>query len=426
MTKSVLLCLSFVSIFFAGTASATSLAEALEMAYGSNPQLQSQQAELQAREEQLNQAKAARLPSLQVDGSTGITYQKQSSPFFNGSQTYYPRSATISGRQVLYGGGGISGRINLARVSIEMAKNAVRQAEQEVLFGAVTAYVDVQQNTEMVRIRSKNVSVLHKQLDAANARFDVGEITKTGVSQAKARLAGSRSQLAGAKAQLAGSRAAYERMMGQAPGTLHVPGLPKNMPVDLVSAYAWAEAHAPILQNAKLAEMSAVHGVQIAKAGLRPNLSLGAQASTRDNNGFSNAQSDSVSTSLQFTMPLFAGGANTSKVREAKQRASKARIDILQARRITREQVAIAWHAMAATNAVILANQEQVIANELAFDGVTQEAEVGLRTTLDVLDAEQELLDARLGLIAAKRDAIVAAYGILRAVGRLNVTDLAL
>ncbi|MBL4596826.1 MAG: TolC family outer membrane protein [Robiginitomaculum sp.] len=409
---------------FATSSTGETLEEALAMAYTSNPQLQAGRAELRASFEQLTQAKAARLPGVQVDASAGANILTQSSPFFSSSETFYPNSIGISGNQILYNGGNIRGNIDIAAVNVQISRNNLRNLEQQVLQDTSRAYVDVQQNTEIVRIRTNNVEVLLQQLSAAGDRFTVGEITRTGVSQAKARAAGARSQLAVAKSNLAIARAAYERNVGQAPGSLYEVSLPKNLPDGLVTAITWAQSHAPALQNARLAELSAVHGIRVAKSGLRPRLSLGAQARTANNSGFSGAESDSVSTALNFSMPLFTGGLNQSRVREAKQQASRARINVLQVTRVTNEQVSNAWHGLAAAQSVIRASEEQVAANQLAFEGVVQEAEVGLRTTLDVLDAEQELLDARLTLVSAERDALVAAYSLLAAVGRLNIVDL--
>jgi outer membrane protein len=422
--KTFLLTLVIVFVGISSSSMAQTLGEALSQAYASNPLLQAERAGIRAVDEDLVQARAARLPSLQTDASIGAVYTEQTSPFFSANQTYYPRSLSLSGNQTLYAGGSIRGNIDLARVNIDIARNNLRSVEQQVLFDALSAYLGVQRNVEVVRIRAKNVEVLAKQLQAANDRFDVGEITRTGVSQAKARLAGARSLLALARSELSASRAAYVRTIGQSPGTLDEVASPKILPEDMATAINWAEGYAPILIAAKLSELSASHGVTIAKSGLRPRLSIGARASTADNSGFIGAETDTVSSSLNFTMPLFTGGLNRSQIRKAREQESQARIGVLQARRIVHEQVSNAWFNLIAAKSVIYANEQQVAANELAFEGVEQEAAVGQRTTLDVLNAEQELLDARLALITANRDVLVAEYGLLRAAGRLNLVDL--
>ncbi len=425
--KMIIRVLSAFTIFVVGISSvgyAETLHDALRMTYASNPQLQAERAGLRALDEKLVQARAARLPNVLADISAGATRQKQSSPFFSALQTYYPRSIALSGQQTLYGGGAIKGQIDLTQVNIEIGINNLRQLEHQVLLAAVTAYADVQRNAEVVRIRSSNVEVLLRQLDAAQDRFAVGEITRTGVSQAKARLAGARSQLAAARAELAIARSSYVRTVGQAPGSLQQIPDPDFLPDGLAMAIQWAEANSPVLLNARLSELAAAHGVSIAKAGLRPNLSIGAQARTADDAGFIGGESDLVAASVNLRIPLFTGGLNRSVVREAKEQASKARISVLQAKRVTDEQVSIAWNRLIAAKSVIAASELQVQANELAFDGVVLEAEVGSRTTLDVLDAEQELLDARLALVSAQRDALVASFGLLAATGRLELAEL--
>jgi len=315
--RTFLLVLIVVFAGFASSPMAQTLEDALSQAYASNPLLQAERAGVRAIDEDLVQAKAARLPSLQADASTGVVYTEQTSPFFSAAQTYYPRSLSLSGNQTLYAGGSIRGNIDLARVNIDIARNGLRDVEQQVLFDALSAYVGVQRGVAVVRIRAKNVEVLAKQLQAANDRFDVGEITRTGVSQAKARLAGARSLLALARSELASFRAAYVRTIGQAPGTLNNVSSPKMMPEDMAMAINWSEDYAPVLIRAKLSELSAAHGVTIAKAGLRPRLSIGARASTADNNGFIGAETDTGFSSLNFTMALFTGGLNRSQIRKA-------------------------------------------------------------------------------------------------------------
>lgn len=426
MNKKFLIAISLLPFIAAVPASAESLQDALAMAYTSNPQLQAERAGVMATAETVNQAKAARLPTVGAEGSIGYSAGNQSSPFFSGTNDYSPQTISGSAQQTLYGGGAIQGNIDLANVNLQMERNKLRLLENQVLLQALTAYVDVQRDMEVERIRTNNVEVLLKQLGAAEDRFDVGEITKTGVSQAKARLAAARAQLAGAKAQLAASRAAYEKVVGQAPGTLEPASEPVKLPDSFASAIQWAEKNSPSIQNAKLAELAAQKGVTIAKSGLRPSVTLGAQAYHQENAGYDGASAEAVATTLSLKVPLFTGGLSQSKVREAKQKASQARISVFQADRVVREQVSNAWNQLLAAKTGIQANEEAVTAQTLAFKGVEQENQVGLRTTLDVLDAEQELLSAKLALVSAKRDQLVAAYGLMAATGSLEAANLGL
>ncbi len=405
-------------------AQAETLAEAMAFAYASNPLLQAERAGLRATDEQLAQARAGRLPSAQADVSYGYSKVKQGSPFFSDTSSFEPRTRALSLNQTLYGGGGIQGRIDAAKANIEAGRANLLGTEQSVLLDAVTAYLDVRRDEEVVRIRQNNVTVLERQRVAAQDRFDVGEITRTDVSQAQARVAGARSQLQAAVSTLANSRATYERVIGRPPGSLEVAAVPRNVPQDVQSAQQIAEIESPAIAAARHAEEAARKQIKVAKSALRPTVSLGLDGRKAESAGLPGQRSDSYNATARLSMPLFTGGLSQSQTREAKYRASQARLQTVQTRRQVVEQVAQSWNSLMAARAVILSSQEQVNANELAFEGVEQEAQVGLRTTLDVLDAEQELLNARLTLVSAERDATLAAFGLLASTGQLTAQKL--
>jgi outer membrane protein len=414
------------SAMLAGIAHAESLSDAMALAYVSNPLLQAERAGLRATDEQLAQARARRLPSAQLDASYGYSKVKQASPFFSDTSGFRPRSAGFGLNQTLYGGGGIKGGIDAARANIEAGRANLVGVEQTVLLDAATAYLDVLRDMDVVEIRKNNVAVLDRQRQAAQDRFDVGEITRTNVSQAVARVAGARAQLQAALSTLANSRAAYERVVGRMPGTLQSVATPENIPQDLQSAREIAGAESPVIRAAMHAEEAARQQIKVAKATLRPNVTLGVNGSSARNGGFPGQKVDSLSSAARLSIPIFTGGLSQSQTRAARQRASQARLQLAQTRRQVNEQVARSWSALIAAQAVILSSQEQVKANELAFEGVEQEAQVGLRTTLDVLDAEQELLNARVTLVSAEHDASLAAYGLLATTGQLTARKLAL
>jgi outer membrane protein len=414
------------SAMLAGIVHAESLTDAMALAYVSNPLLQAERAGLRATDEQLAQARARRLPSAQLDASYGYSKVKQASPFFSDTSGFRPRSAGFGLNQTLYGGGGIKGGIDAAKANIEAGRANLVGVEQSVLLDAATAYLDVLRDMDVVQIRKNNVAVLDRQRQAAQDRFDVGEITRTNVSQAVARVAGARAQLQAALSTLANSRAAYERVVGRMPGTLQSVATPENIPQDLQSAREIAGAESPVIRAAMHAEEAARQQIKVAKATLRPNVTLGVNGSSARNGGFPGQKVDSLSTAARLSIPIFTGGLSQSQTRAARQRASQARLQLAQTRRQVNEQVARSWSALVAAQAVILSSQEQVKANELAFEGVEQEAQVGLRTTLDVLDAEQELLSARVTLVSAEHDASLAAYGLLATTGQLTARKLAL
>jgi len=408
----------------AGAAQAESLGDAMALAYASNPLLQAERAGLRATDEQLAQARARRLPSANLDASYGYSKVKQSSPFFSDTSAFKPRSAGVSLSQTIYGGGAIRGGIEAAKASIAAGRANLVGVEQSVLLDAATAYLDVLRDTDVARIRRNNVAVLDRQRQAAQDRFDVGEITRTDVSQAIARVAGAQAQLQAALSTLANSRAAYERVIGRMPGSLDDVDMPAHVPEDLETARQIAEMQSPVILAAIHSEEAARRQIQVAKAGLRPNVSVGLSGNTAKNSSFPGQKVDSIGAAARLSIPIFTGGLNQSQTRAAKQRASQARLQLAQTRRQVNEQVARAWSSLVAARAVIASSKEQVKANELAFEGVEQEAQVGLRTTLDVLDAEQELLNARLALVSAEHDADLAAFGLLAATGQLTAQKL--
>lgn len=403
---------------------AETLAEAMAFAYVSNPQLQAERAGLRATDEQLAQARSRRLPSAQIDASYGFSRVKQGSPFFTDTSSFFPRFVDLGATQTLYGGGAIQGGIDAAKANIDAGRAILIGTEQAVLLDAATAYLATRRDAEIAEIRQNNVSVLERQRQAAQDRFDVGEITRTDVSQAQARLAGARAQLQAALSNLANSRATYERVIGRMPGTLEDVEVPQNIPQGVLAARQIAENEAPAIQAARHAEEAAIQQIKVAKSALRPTVSLGVTGRRAESSGLPGQRLQSANAAAQVSVPLFNGGLNQSQTREAKQLASQARLNLALTRRQVAEQVAQSWNSLVAAQAVIISSEEQVSANELAFEGVEQEAQVGLRTTLDVLDAEQELLNARLTLVSAEHDALLAAYGLLASTGQLTARKL--
>ncbi len=409
-----------------GPAHGETLEQALALAYTTNPLLQAEQAGLRATDEQLAQARSRQLPSARIDGNYAYTRVKQASPFFSNVSSFRPRGVSIAASETLYGGGGIKGGIEAAKASIAAGRANLVGVEQTVLLDAATAYLDVLRDEEVVRIRQNNVNVLKQQHQAAKDRFAVGEITRTDVSQAVARVAGAQAQLEAARSALANSRATYERVIGRVPGTLAKTQTPANLPRDLMEARQIAERESPAILAARHAEEAARQQIRVARAGLRPSVTLDVSGNTADSSGLPGQRLRSAAATARISVPLFTGGLSQSQVREAKHKAAQARLQLAQTRRLVDEQVAQAWSALVAARAVIASSREQVKANALAFEGVVQEAKVGLRTTLDVLDAEQELLNAKLALVSAERDESVAAYGLLAAMGELTARRLGL
>lgn len=435
--RSLLVSSALVAVSVAN-AQAETLNEALAAAYGSNPTLQAERVGLKATSENIRQAQAGWLPTVTLQGSiasqdfTGkdddpLTPDVETStsplsgaavvslPVFRGGQTYYGTKA--------------------AKAQTRGAEANLRSVEQQVLFDAVTAYYDVLRDISVVELSHNNVQVLERQLQAAQDRFRVGEITRTDVAQAEARLSGSKSRLTRSEAALIASQSAYERVIGHSPVNMGaIEDLPEiaAMPKSEAEAVAIALQSNPVLSAAKEREVASREGVKATRGGLLPQVSLQGSYSYTDerdyvqgvSSGF--AETDTTSVTGQVTIPLYQGGAVYSRLRQAKQVNNQNRIQIAETERSVREGVINAWEGLRSTQATIVSSQQQVRANEIAFDGVQQEAQVGSRTTLDVLDAEQELLDARVTLVGARRNEMVAAYALLASVGRLSAADLGL
>jgi outer membrane protein len=416
------------------SAQAQSLEESLALAYNSNPTLQAERARLRATDEGRIQARSGYLP--QVSASASISSQHSESqstfviggvPLSSGSTTdSTPKNYSVTANQSIYRGGYNGGAVDQATALIYAGRESLRSVEQTVLVDAITAFMDVRRDSEVVNIRRSNADVLSQHLQAARDRFEVGEITRTDVAQAEARLSGAQAQLSQAQSQLATSRAAYERVTGQPPATLQDPPALPDLPDALADAAETAYRFSPQLAAAQYGEDAASHSIRMARSSLRPQVSLSASASGSRDGSFAGDQRDSTQIVGQVSVPLFTGGLNRSRVRAAIAQEDQARQQVMLARRQVTEGVTNTWNSYSTSLAVIESSRQAVRANEIALDGVEQEAYVGLRTTLDVLDAEQELLSSRLLLVTAERDSYVAGYRLLQAMGLLSAERMGL
>ena len=403
-------------------ASAESLQDALVATYGSNPTLQAARAELRATDENVNQALANWRPSISATGTSQFSQSDNDlragagfAALSSSKDDRTTNTGTVTVQQNIFRGGRTVSQTRQAKAQVAAGRAQLTSTEQDVL-----------RDTATVELNQNNVSVLQRQLEASQDRFDVGEITRTDVAQSEARLSRSESSLIQAQANLINSRATYERVVGSAPGTLQAaPDLPP-LPESEDAALATATVNNPTLAAARFAEEASRHAIRTAQGSLLPTLTVQGDYSQSDNPSTTVKSSESASVTGRLTIPLYQSGAEYSQIRQAKQLNSQSRLQIREATRSVEEGVASAWENYRAANARIVSDREQVRANEIALDGVQQEAQVGSRTTLDVLDAEQELLDSRVALVTSERNAYVAAYQLLSAIGRLNASYLAL
>lgn len=427
--------------FLASAANAETLTDAVALAYQTNPTIQQQRAVQRASDEGVVQAKTGFRPTLGLDGSISGSRTDLAHPrttlvggqVVTGADTTKSASssATLQLSQPLYTGGQASARLSAAEADVLAGREDLRSVEQGVLVNVITAYVDVRRGQESLRIAQENVSVLTRQLDESNARFEVGEITRTDVAQSQARLAAAKASLSSAQATLAVARANYAQVVGQNPADLAPePSLAELLPVSVEQAFDAAEANNPAVQAARYGERAAAARVAQAKSAYLPTVSAGASLgySANEVNGEYKQFGEydrAISGAITARVPLFTGGLNASNVRAAKERENAARIAVEGAKRTVVQQVSAAWSTLLAARANLVSNEEQVRATRIAFEGVRQEQQVGLRTTLDVLNAQQELRAAELALVTARRDEYVASAGVLQAMGALDVAKLA-
>ncbi len=415
-----------VSISLYSPAAAQTLEEALSLAYAANPEIAVERAQLDATREGVAQARAGGLPQI----TAGAGYEKVddtqsiSSDVFGAgadSRNFKLDAATaqVQGEQQIFAGLRNVNAIRQAKARTKAGGARLSLVEQDVLSRAAIAYFDVVRDMVVYRATENNVQVLMKQFDEVAFRFDIGEVTKTDVAQSEARLAQARARMTTAQAQLAISRAAFAELIGQMPASLEdAPVLPET-PETLEEAKAIARELSPFIAQAQMREEASRRGIAIAKGAFSPTISLRAEYQYAEEPSSFIAQDERFAYGVRVTAPIFLGGLNLSRVREARavNRADRRRITL--AERQVESRVTSGWQRLAAARANIVSSQTQVRANALALDGVRREAEVGERTTLDVLDAEQEYLDAQVALANAERDAQTATFQLLAAIGLL-------
>ncbi|MBI1239421.1 MAG: TolC family outer membrane protein [Alphaproteobacteria bacterium] len=403
------------------------LEETLSLTYTSNPELLAERARQRATDEAVSQAVSGWRPSVTVQGTYGsVDTESTVPPLATTSTRTEPWTGTVTATQPIFQGGRVLAQTRQARAQVRAGRAQLLSIEQSVLLDSVTAYMDVVRDLAVVNLNRNQIEVLKRQLQAAQDRFDVGEITRTDVAQAEARLSRSQSALTAAEATLTQSRAAYERTVGQAPGTLDpqppVPALPSSEE----EALALAHTSNPALTAARENEEASSHAIDRAVGGLLPTLSVDAQYTENEERAAPGSDGNTTSVVGTLTVPLYQGGEEYSFIREAKATNSQLRQVLAQTERQVSEQVRNAWESLRSARASLVSDRAQVSANEIALEGVRQEADVGSRTTLDVLDAEQELLDSRSALVRSERNEIVAAYALLAAIGGLTAEGLGL
>ena len=418
-------------------ASADTLEWALVQAYQNNPQINSQRAAVRATDESVPQALSGYRPRFTLSGSLGEQYlDVHSKSTSSGSTSYtstYGNTAVssygITGTQTLLNGFQNANRTRQAESLVSAARENLRLTEHTVLLTAVTAYMNLIRDAAILDLQRRNVEVLTEQLRQTRDRFNVGEVTRTDVAQAESRLAGGRATMLSAESNYVTSRASYRQVIGVEAGKL-APATPVDRlsPRSLPPAVEAARAQNPSVTVAMYNVDAALLQVKIAEGALYPTLTLqaNAQQSSGSAASLSTLQTSVATVTGQLSIPIYQGGAEYSLIRQAKETLGQRRLDLDNSRELAQQTVVQSWGQLEAAKAQIEATQAQVAAAEIALNGVREEARVGQRTTIDVLNAQQELVTARVALVTAQRDRVVASFTLLASVGRLSIPVLGL
>jgi outer membrane protein len=418
-------------------AHADTIESALAQAYRNNPTLNSQRAATRATDENVPQALSGYRPKVTVSATGGeqsSTTLSKSNATTPSSYSYLsgynsPFGAGVSVTQTLYNGYQTAHKTREAEAQVLAARAALRSTEQSVLLDAVTAYMNLLRDTAILGLQKSNVEVLQEQLRQTRDRFNVGEVTRTDVAQSEASLASGQSQLLTAESNFKSSAAAYRRVIGVTPGKLAA-GTPvdRYSPSTLPGVVNLATTNHPSVLTAEYNVDVAAMQVKVNESALLPTVSV-TGAYTKNflsTSSLSYMQTQSASVLGTISVPLYQGGAEYSLIRQAKETFGQKRLDLDNARDLARQNVVQAWGQLDAAKGNIEATQQQVKASEIALNGVREEARVGQRTTLDVLNAQQSLVNARVSLVTAQRDRVVASYTLLADVGKLTPEVLGL
>ena len=418
-----------------GDAQADTLEWALVQAYQNNPSLNAQRSSLRATDENVPQALSGYRPKLSLTATGGYNYQNATSIFplagvlINSpfAQNFYSRTIGASGTYTLFNGFQTANRTRQAESQVDAARETLRVTEQQVLLDAATAYMNLLRDAAVLDLQRRNVEVLTEQLKQTRDRFNVGEVTRTDVAQAESRLAAGRSQLLAAQSQYITSRANYRRVIGVEPGNL-APGTPVDRlsPSVLAKAIAQGQAQSPSVLAAAYGVDVAELAVKVSEGALYPNLTLTGSVLQGQTPAFEVNRLTQLSAVAQLSVPIYQGGGEYSAVRQSKETLGQQRLNLDVNRDQARATVVQSWGQLDAAKAQVESTTAQVNAAEIALNGVREEARVGQRTTLDVLNAQQELVNARVALVTAQHDRVVASYTLLASVGALSMQRLGL
>lgn len=420
---------ALVSLLLASTQPvwAETVAGAMAKTYANNPDLNAARAALRAIDENVTIAKAAMRPQVNGVAEANATRRQFDKAQFNGASLSkrsdtFTSSFGVSITQQIFDGFQTLNRVRSAEANVLSNRESLRSQEINLLLNAVEAYANIWRDQAILAIRKKNLAFLREQLNASRARLQVGEGTQTDVSLAEAQLAQAQALLVSAQAALTTSEAVYFQIVGDQPRNISQPQpASRGMPRSLDQAVAIGLRENPQILSAQRSVDSAGYNVKAAEGSLLPGVSIQGDVFRSVNGSTSTNDHVSGSISARVTVPLYQGGAEYGQVRQAKERLGQQRILVDSARLEVQQMIISAHTQLEAARAAIRANQAEIQAANLALQGVVEERNVGQRTTLDVLIAQQTVLDAQESLVISQRVAVVASYSLLAAMGQLTV-----
>jgi outer membrane protein len=433
LLRAALLATCGLAAIGAGASRAETVGGAIIKAYLTNPDINSQRAAVRAEDEGVPKANAGYLPTVTASGNIGIQ-RGQANVITSGGESpttnflAKPRGYGLQANETVFNGNQTLNSIRQAESHVFGAREQLRNTEQNTLFSAVSAYMDVLQDTAILGLDRNNVDVLKEQLRETRDRFTVGEVTRTDVAQAEASLSSAEATALTAEATLQSAVARYRQVIGTQPASLApVRPIEKPLPKTLPDAISISQIEHPSISASLHGVDAAQLQVKIAEGALLPTIGLSAGISQQyDLNGEPGIHVLSGQIMGQINIPIYQGGAEYATTRQAKESLSQTEIQTDSLRNQVRQAVVAAWGNNQASFGVVRAARAAVSANEVALTGVREEAKVGQRTTLDVLNAQQALLQSRTQLVQAEHDQVVNSYALLSAVGRLNIPTLGL
>ncbi|MCK1396320.1 TolC family outer membrane protein [Bradyrhizobium sp. 1] len=416
---------------------ADTIEAALVRAYQNNPQLNAQRAQVRSTDENVPQALSGYRPKVGLSLSSGSQYQdiqqqqKGTTIHSNGGpgspEPLQPNSASLTINQTLYNGNQTANRTRVAESQVSGSREALRVLEQTVLLQAATSYMDYLRDAATLEVQRSNVRVLEQTLKQTRDRFNVGEVTRTDVAQSEAQLAAGRTQALTAESNLTTTRANFRRIIGNEPSNL-APGSPVDrfLPGTIASAVNLSLVENPNVTASMFGIDVNYLQVKINEGALLPTVTLQAGITQSYQQTLTVFRTTTASAIATASVPIYQGGAEYALIRQSKENLAQQRLNLETTRDQTRANVVQAWGQLEAGKAQVKSAQAQVTASEIALNGVREEAKAGQRTTLDVLNAQQALVNARVALVTAQHDRVVASYSVLNAVGRLAPTVLGL